>query len=161
MLVIVFGISAWIAVNGLWVEMPLFVIELPEGWALPSYLVLIIQIANIGPMLYTLFVRIFPRHVNEKPVVAVIISIGVASCVLLSFFWHHTVYIYGAEHSVALFVLAGCLAFVDTTSSVVYLPYMVIFKPAYITALYFGEGLSGLYQELLAYFKVFHPGIPV
>lgn len=47
-LAVFFGIGAWISVNGLWVELPLLVAELPEGWALPSYMSIVIQIANIG-----------------------------------------------------------------------------------------------------------------
>lgn len=40
---ILFGIGAWVSVNGIWVELPLLV-HLPEGWALPSYLSVIIQV---------------------------------------------------------------------------------------------------------------------
>lgn len=39
-----FGIGAWVAINGLWVELPLLVDQLPEGWNLPSYLSVIIQV---------------------------------------------------------------------------------------------------------------------
>lgn len=53
LLAIVFGIGAWISVNGLWVELPLLVQALPEGWSLPSYMSIVIQIANIGRDLYT------------------------------------------------------------------------------------------------------------
>ena len=129
--------------NGLWAELPVFVTSLPEGWTLPSYLVLIIQVANIGPMLYTMLIRLYPHRVSEKRVVGGIIFVGILSCILLAHLWDHTTTISGREHSVLLFVLAGCLALVDTTSSVVYLPYLVIFKPSYISALYIGEGLSG------------------
>ena len=48
LLAVVFGIGAWISVNGLWVELPLLVQTLPEGWSLPSYMSIVIQIANIG-----------------------------------------------------------------------------------------------------------------
>jgi len=47
LLAVLFGISSWISINGLWVELPLLVQELPEGWALPSYLSIIVQVANI------------------------------------------------------------------------------------------------------------------
>lgn len=39
-----FGVGAWVAINGLWVELPLLVDQLPEGWNLPSYLSVIIQV---------------------------------------------------------------------------------------------------------------------
>lgn len=40
---IFFGISSWVAINGLWMELPLLVYVLPEGWNLPAYLSIIIQ----------------------------------------------------------------------------------------------------------------------
>ena len=49
-LAILFGISSWISINGLWVELPLLVERLPEKWALASYLSIIVQCANIGPI---------------------------------------------------------------------------------------------------------------
>ena len=53
-LVLMFGAGAWIAVNGVWVELPLIVSSAPEGWQLPSYLTVIAQVANVGPVLVTL-----------------------------------------------------------------------------------------------------------
>lgn len=49
LLVCTFGMGSWVAINGLWVELPLLVAELPEGWYLPSYLTVIIQLANDAP----------------------------------------------------------------------------------------------------------------
>ena len=51
-LAMLFGISSWISINGLWVELPLLVNELPESWSLASYLSVIVQIANLGPITY-------------------------------------------------------------------------------------------------------------
>ena len=45
LLAVVFGISSWISINGLWVELPVLVNQLPEGWALPSYLSTIVQVS--------------------------------------------------------------------------------------------------------------------
>ena len=51
-LAILFGVSSWISINGLWVELPLLVNRLPESWSLASYLSVIVQIANLGPITY-------------------------------------------------------------------------------------------------------------
>ena len=48
LLAILFGISSWISINGLWVELPMLVSELPEQWALPSYLSIIVQVRQRG-----------------------------------------------------------------------------------------------------------------
>uniref|UniRef100_A0A8C2C7S6 Riboflavin transporter n=1 Tax=Cyprinus carpio TaxID=7962 RepID=A0A8C2C7S6_CYPCA len=55
-----FGIGSWVAINGMWVELPLIVPSIPEGWYLPSYLTIIIQMANIGPLFITLMHRFRP-----------------------------------------------------------------------------------------------------
>ena len=142
--VIIFAMAFWIDINGLWTELSLLVNELPESWNLPSYLVLIIQIANIGPIAYTLANRYSPNKVKEWPVIYVIISVGILSVFFLIFFWDETVYTRGAERSTPFFILTFFLAFVDTTSSVVFLPYMANFKVHYMTAFYIGEGFGGL-----------------
>lgn len=53
-LAILFGTASWISINGLWVELPLLVNVLPESWSLASYLSIIVQIANIGPITYAI-----------------------------------------------------------------------------------------------------------
>ena len=143
MIVMVFAIASWIDINGLFVELPLMVDSLPEGWNLPSYLAVIIQIANIGPLLYTIAHNLWPDKIKEWPFVYVIIIIGMTACLLLAFFWDLTSVMMGVEHSTALIALASLLSLVDCTSSVVFLPYMALYKPQYMSAFYIGEGLSG------------------
>lgn len=57
-LVSLFGIGAWVAINGVWVELPVLLSNptksLPEGWSLPSFLAVLSQIANIGPLIVML-----------------------------------------------------------------------------------------------------------
>ena len=125
-------------------EIPLLVNELPEGWNLPSYVAVIVQLANIGPILYTIAKKLAPNRVKEWPVIYIIISIGMVACALLVFFWSSTSYINGVKHSTALFVLSFFLALVDCTSSVVYIPYMATFTSQYLTAYFVGDGLGGL-----------------
>lgn len=88
--------------------------------------------------------RLAPNKVKEWPVVYLIIVIGATACLLLSFFWDHTSHMLGKERSSSLIALSSLLALVDTTSSVVFLPYMAVYKAHYMTAFYVGEGLSGL-----------------
>lgn len=64
-LIALFAISSWIDINGVWVEIPLLVEALPESWDLPSYLVVIIQIANVGPFAYTIAKKLAPNRVRR------------------------------------------------------------------------------------------------
>uniref|UniRef100_A0ABD2WNV3 Riboflavin transporter n=3 Tax=Trichogramma TaxID=7490 RepID=A0ABD2WNV3_9HYME len=54
-LALLFGLGAWVGINGIYVQLPLLVPELPENWKLPSHMVLMVQFANLGPILYTLY----------------------------------------------------------------------------------------------------------
>lgn len=145
-----FGLGSWVAVNGLWVELPLIVNTLPEGWELPSYLTVIIQLANLGPLLVTLMHRLCPGRLKEHVVIYFILSIGIVACVLLVFFWDRTTVVSGAEHSTAFFIITFFLALVDCTSSVTFLPFMMQLPAKYITTYFIGEGLSGFIPGVIA-----------
>ncbi|XP_069572835.1 riboflavin transporter 2 [Brachyistius frenatus] len=150
LLACLFGMGSWVSINGLWVELPLIVPQIPEGWYLPSYLSVIIQTANVGPLAVTLMHRFRPGALNEPAVIYAIIGLGTVASVLLGFFWKETVVVAGVSRSVALLVLTFFLAIVDCTSSVTFLPFMMRLKPQYLTTYYIGEGVSGLLPALVA-----------
>ncbi|XP_021344133.1 solute carrier family 52, riboflavin transporter, member 3-A-like [Mizuhopecten yessoensis] len=148
--VIVFGVGSWVAVNGVLIELPVLVPHLPEGWTLPSYLIMIIQPANIGPIAVTLAYLITNDALNEKAAIYSVLTIGSAACLLLSFFWKSTSFLAGEMRSTALMTLFFFLAIVDCTSSVLFLPFMSLFKVEYMTGYFIGEGMSGLIPSLVA-----------
>ena len=150
LLVCAFGIGAWIAVNGLWVELAIIVQHIPEGWNLPSYLTVIIQMANIGPLLFVLGNKYYPKVIREVPVIYTMVAVGTVACALLGFVWKETSLVGGRSHSTALLVLAFFLATVDCTSSVTFLPYMAVFREVYMSPYFVGEGLSGLLPSVVA-----------
>ncbi|XP_053281613.1 solute carrier family 52, riboflavin transporter, member 3-A [Pleuronectes platessa] len=145
-----FGLGSWVAVNGLWVELPLIVNSLPEGWDLPSYLTVIIQLANLGPLLVTLMHKLCPGPHKERVVIYTILSIGVVSCILLAVFWDTTTVVAGASYSLAFFIITFFLSLVDCTSSVTFMPFMTQLPAKYITTYFFGEGLSGFIPGVVA-----------
>ncbi|XP_037640416.1 solute carrier family 52, riboflavin transporter, member 3-B [Sebastes umbrosus] len=145
-----FGMGSWVAINGMWVELPLIVPKIPEGWYLPSYLTVLIQMANIGPLFITLMHRFRPGVLDERPVIYCIVGLGIIATFLLAFFWKHTVAIRDSLHSVPLLVLSFLLSVVDCTSSVTFLPFMMRLRPQYLTTYFAGEGLSGLVPALMA-----------
>ncbi|XP_056142257.1 solute carrier family 52, riboflavin transporter, member 3-B [Lampris incognitus] len=145
-----FGMGSWVAINGMWVELPLVVPEIPEGWYLPSYLTVLIQMANIGPLFITLMHRFRPGTLDERPVIYCIVGLGIVATFLLAFFWKYTVIVGDSLHSVPLLVLSFLLSAVDCTSSVTFLPFMMRLRPQYLTTYFAGEGLSGLVPALVA-----------
>nr|XP_055023297.1 solute carrier family 52, riboflavin transporter, member 3-A [Misgurnus anguillicaudatus]XP_055023298.1 solute carrier family 52, riboflavin transporter, member 3-A [Misgurnus anguillicaudatus] len=145
-----FGVGSWISINGLWVELPLIVNILPERWDLPSYLTVIIQLANLSPLVVTLAHQFCRGRLRENLVIYAVLSIGIAACILLALFWKNTTVILGQPRSTAFFILTFFLALVDCTSSVTFLPFMMQLPAKYITTYFIGEGLSGLVPGLVA-----------
>ncbi|NXC46161.1 S5A3A protein, partial [Penelope pileata] len=150
LLACVFGTGSWVAINGLWVELPLLVTALPEQWDLPSYITIIIQMANIGPLFVTVMHRFWPGLLKEVVVIYVVVFVGITACLLLAFLWSYTSPIAGMPHSTAFLILTFFLALVDCTSSVTFLPFMMQLQARYLTTFFIGEGLSGLIPALIA-----------
>ena len=150
----VFGVGSWVAVNGVFGELSVLVVSLPECYHLPAILTVVVQIANIGPVTY-IVLKLLLQHFSVRAIsietvaVYALVIIGLASCILLSFFWERTAVV-GDEHSVALIVLVFFLALVDCTSTLVFIPFMKHFPAKYISALYIGEGMSGVLPSVAA-----------
>ena len=146
--------SSWIDVVGVRIEMPLMINVVPEGWKIASYVSLVTQLANVGPILYTIVSKVRSRinkrkasnYHSKKDVVLsfAIISIEVVSMLLISIFWNHPTYVSGKKHSVVLMVLLCCSGLCSCLSSLVFLPYMARYPAHYISAFYLGNGLSGI-----------------
>ncbi|XP_075149111.1 riboflavin transporter isoform X2 [Haematobia irritans] len=147
-LAIFFGIGTWIGINGTFIQLPLLVEVAPEGWSLPSYLSVMVQIGNLGPLTYTLIQKFCKR--NDAPMIYTLLVNGTISAILTAFFYNKTAKMFGEEHSVALFVLTIFTAFTACTSSVLFMPYMGRFKEIYLVTYFMGEGLSGLLPSVVA-----------
>ncbi|XP_074172732.1 solute carrier family 52, riboflavin transporter, member 2 isoform X2 [Rhinolophus sinicus] len=68
LLVALFGMGSWAAVNGIWVELPVVVKDLPEGWSLPSYLSVLVALGNLGLLLVALWRRLAPGKGERIPI---------------------------------------------------------------------------------------------
>ncbi|KFD48068.1 hypothetical protein M514_11088 [Trichuris suis] len=153
LLTVLFGSCGWMTVNSVWVELPLLVNSLPEGWAIPSYLSLLVQVAIVGPILFGLAKKYLSnsRLIQRRmSLVSVIIGIDALTSLLLSFFWHKTCLAFDQSHSIPLFVLFFIHAMINCTSSVLYMPYMCNFHPSFTNAYFVGLGLSGLIPSVLS-----------
>ncbi|KAG4078037.1 hypothetical protein HA402_002088 [Bradysia odoriphaga] len=150
LLAILFGIGSWICVNSMFIQLPLIVSKAPEGWSLPSYLSIIIQLGNIGPLCYTLFQKYSPRKLKDSYVIYVIYVIGCTASILMAFLFERTAVVGGENRSVALMALGFCFALVGCTSSVLFMPYMGRFREIYLITYLIGEGLSGFLSSIMA-----------
>nr|XP_019552209.2 solute carrier family 52, riboflavin transporter, member 3-A [Aedes albopictus]XP_029724723.1 solute carrier family 52, riboflavin transporter, member 3-A [Aedes albopictus]XP_029724724.1 solute carrier family 52, riboflavin transporter, member 3-A [Aedes albopictus] len=148
LLAILFGVGAWIGVNSSFVQLPLLVANAPEGWNLPSYLVVITQLGNLGPLLYTGLQKV--RAFRDSYMIYAVLIVGTVGAICMAFLYEVTAHVFGAERSVAMFVCVFALALVGCTSSVLFMPYMGRFRAIYLITYLIGEGLSGFLPSIVA-----------
>ncbi|EFP00333.1 hypothetical protein CRE_18963 [Caenorhabditis remanei] len=149
-LVAIFGSSSWIGTNSVWMELSLLTAKLPEGWNLPSYLSAIVQIACLGPLIYSIIHKGIKVTIPTVPLIFVFMILACCCQLGLCFFWDDTGYIFGAIRSWPLYLLLFGLAIVDAISSVLFLPFMAQFHPAFLNAYFVGMGLSALIPSIFS-----------
>ncbi|CAF1394052.1 unnamed protein product [Rotaria sp. Silwood1] len=143
------NLSAWIDLQGLFVELPIMISFIPEGWAIPSVIGLCLCAANIMPAVVAILRWYQGKRFSEIPYIYIIIIIGIVSCCVLAFSWQKTTYLFGRERSLWLIGSAFTLCMLDSTSSLVFFDYMKRFRIRYLTAVFLGEGLTGVIPTLL------------
>ncbi|RLU20063.1 hypothetical protein DMN91_006669 [Ooceraea biroi] len=148
-LALMFGLGAWIGVNGVYVQLPLIVHNAPEGWSLPAHMVMLVQFANLGPILYTLYIK-YSAWAYDKYIIYTLLAAGTLASIALSFLHNYTSVIFGKDHSTALLSLMFVTALVGCTSSVLFMPYMRNYREIYLVSYLVGEGLSGFIPSAVA-----------
>ncbi|XP_077405144.1 solute carrier family 52, riboflavin transporter, member 2 [Vanacampus margaritifer] len=149
-LMALFAMGSWISVNSLWVELPVIVSVLPEGWNLPAYLSVLIALGNVGPVVVTVTHHCAPGRLNERVVIHCIQALAVVASVLLAIFWSRTTMVAGQLHSLPFLLLTFVLSLVCCTSNVTFLPFMFRYPPQYIRTFFVGQGLSALFPCVVA-----------
>ncbi|XP_031203434.1 solute carrier family 52, riboflavin transporter, member 2 [Mastomys coucha] len=149
LLVALFGMGSWAAVNGIWVELPVVVKELPESWSLPSYLSVLVALGNLGLLLVTLWRRL-ARGKGERIPIQVVQGLSIVGTGLLAPLWNHVVPVAGQPHSVAFLTLAFVLALACCASNVTFLPFLSHLPPPFLRSFFLGQGLSALLLCVLA-----------
>jgi riboflavin transporter 2 len=159
-LVILFGLSSWIVINGLYTALPIFMAKLPEKYEFPASMNLALQLANVFPFLFFIFSCLIPWkrvrfHIDTVTIMCLIV-VGMVACILMTFLWDHTSNIGGKQMSFAFLCLIFITGAVDCTSSVIYWPFISNYKYYYTTALAIGEGLTGLITGIIG--LIMQPG---
>ena len=152
-LFILIGLATWFAINGVLLEAPILAAFTPECNKLKSYVVIIIQLANIGPILYLGIkgcLKIAGKETGLFDTIATycVLCLGVVSCLMITILWQKQIHIFGRAISMWFFILTACIALANNTSTVLILPYLTAFPGFYLSALYVGEGLSGFLPSI-------------
>lgn len=124
-LAILFGISSWIGVTSIFLQLPLIVSTAPEGWSLPSYIAITVQMGNIGSFAYVLYQKYSPKKIDDGLLIYIALLIGCVAAICMAFFYQVTFAIDGnTQYSVALLMFTLLFALVGCVSSVLFMPYM-------------------------------------
>ncbi|CAF4805503.1 unnamed protein product [Rotaria socialis] len=149
-LFLLFGIGTWLNLNGIWIELPLLIPQLSEGWALSAQLGMASNIANIGPLIIALIRHLIGKSRSyEVPSICVIFAVGITVPLILSYTWSIQTLLFGKTRSVCLLILGFFLALVNCTSSVTYLPFVNHFDKKWLNIYFGGESLSSLIPAML------------
>lgn len=148
-LVLLFGLGAWIGVNGIYVQLPLLVNTAPEGWSLPAHMAMLVQFANLGPILYTLYIK-YTSWACDKFIIYGMLVAAVLSTFTLAFVYGKTSVIFNNEHSTSLLSLMFITSIVGCTSSILFMPYMRNYREIYLVSYLVGESLSGFIPSTVA-----------
>lgn len=149
-LTILFGISSWIGVTSAYLQLPLIVSTAPEGWSLPSYMVITIQSANIISFAYVLYQKYSPKKIDDGLLIYITLFIGCVAAICMALFYEETTDIDGTKHSVALLTFCFMFAVVGCLSSVLFMPYMGRFRECYLVSYMLGMCLNGFISSIMA-----------
>ncbi|CAM9293394.1 unnamed protein product [Heterosigma akashiwo] len=140
---IVFGMSSYAVILGLWAEVAIFFRVLPEGATLSVYFVVAMQLANVAPFGYAALAA-RGRAPPLAPTIRALLAAGGLVAVAIGLCWRTTARAAGAERSVALLALIFAAGAVSTTTNVTFFPFVGRFPKQYTTALTLGQGLAGV-----------------
>lgn len=148
-LTLLFGMSSWVDVTSSYLQLPLIVSTIPEGWSMPAYMTVVVQSSNIISFAYVFYQKYAPKKLNDAYLIYFTMSMGCLTAIGMAFFYQNTVTINGSEHSIAYLIFVFLFATVGTASSVLFLPFMGRFRECYLVSYMCGQGMNGLFTSIL------------
>uniref|UniRef100_A0A8C4QPE7 Riboflavin transporter n=1 Tax=Eptatretus burgeri TaxID=7764 RepID=A0A8C4QPE7_EPTBU len=136
-LVALFTMNSWLAINSIWIEVPAVVQVMPEGWELHSYLNFLLTVANVALM------------IMEKMIFG-LNGFNVAAASLLPVLWNYTIVIKGHSHSVPYLIIVFILSICCCTANITFMPFMHKFRGIYMRTFFVGQSLSALVPSSVA-----------
>lgn len=147
---ILFGISSWIGVTSVYLQLPLLVDSAPEGWKLPSYIAILVQGGNIASLVYVIYEKYSRWKISDGKLITIILFVGCAAAIALAFLYNVTTEIAGQRHSVALLVFSSIFAIIGCISAVLFMPYMGRFREIYLISFMLGQGLNAFISSIVS-----------
>jgi len=135
-------------VNGLFLQLPIFIPELPEGPALAAYMAALIQLANLVAFGYVILQSYHIIRYSISMGFVLVLSIVVS--IFISFFWDHKYMTFGSMHSVGVLTLTFFAGMVGCLSVVIFFPFASQYHPALTSAISTGMGVNALFASIIA-----------
>ncbi|XP_055325666.1 riboflavin transporter 2-like isoform X2 [Sitodiplosis mosellana] len=148
-LALLFGMSSWLGVTSSYLQLPLIISTMPEGWSMPAYMTVVVQSSNIISFAYVFYQKYAPKKLNDAYLIYFTMSMGCLTAIGMAFFYQNTITINGKEHSIAYLIFVFLFATVGTVSSVLFLPFMGRFRECYLVSYMCGQGMNGLFTSIL------------
>jgi hypothetical protein len=139
LLFFVMGTSSWMLVNGVYLQIPFFIADLPEKESIGAWISIVIQLSN-SVALFLLLFNYFFRPLPYVPTIGLNILLGVLTSILLSFFWDVKTKIDDEEHSIVLLILTFLAAVVGSVAVTFYYPFTSLYHSSMISAVATGMG---------------------
>lgn len=79
--------------------------SLPEGWRLPGILNGIVQMGQIGSLIYLVGKKYFPKIFTLRKMICIKLISSTIFTFILSYIWDRTFFVLGEERSMALFLI--------------------------------------------------------
>lgn len=143
------GITGWLPMKVLWIQIPILERNSPEGDRLPLYFLLLMETCSVATVAYLLARRCCRPRLSEVPLIYSSLAMSVSCLVLLGAFWEHDTPIRGQPHSFVLLLATLLAALVSSVATVTYIPFAARLYPQYMTAMLLGEALSSLLPHIL------------
>ncbi|TKR65353.1 hypothetical protein L596_025767 [Steinernema carpocapsae] len=154
--VAIYGMGSWLSINAMYVELPLLVNIIPEGWTFASYMVVILQLVCLLALLYSCVAYKFESLITGNVyAISVMCLMSVIGILMSAFVYNIPSTVSGEAHSVLLLIAIGIMGLPCTVSDMLFMPFISKFKESHIVATYFiGMGLSALVPSAISFAQV-------
>uniref|UniRef100_UPI00359005FB riboflavin transporter 2-like n=1 Tax=Myxine glutinosa TaxID=7769 RepID=UPI00359005FB len=149
-LVALFTMNSWLAINSVWIEVPAVMQVMPEGWELHSYLNFLLTVANVVLLGMGALQKTISGKFNEENIIFGVNAFNVAAAILLPVLWNYTVVIKGRSHSVPYLIIVFIFSICCCTANVSFMPFMHKFRGIYMRTFFVGQSLAAMVPSSLA-----------
>lgn len=128
--------------NGINIELPILVEELPERWHLPAIFNLVAHTAFLTLGIFFLLQYLFKTKSYENTMLVIALMINIIGFISLGFTWNRTVIVNGKHYSFYFLFFSLIIFVTDYCRALLLLPYLHQYQPIIMRAFFLGDAMS-------------------